>query len=90
MLIISYDITNDKLRTKFSKFLTKFGHRLQFSVYEITNSKRVQDNIVCEIKNTFEKKFSQSDSIVIFNLSENCKVTRFGYAKNDNSDIIIV
>ena len=41
MLIISYDISNDKLRTKFSKFLCKFGYRLQYSVFEIKNSKRI-------------------------------------------------
>jgi len=90
MLIISYDISNDKLRTKFSKFLCKFGYRLQYSVFEIKNSKRILENIVAEIINTFEKKFDQMDSIYIFNLSENCKITKFGYAKNNDSDIIII
>ena len=36
MLVVSYDIKDDKLRTKFSKMLTKNGAvRLQYSVYEI-------------------------------------------------------
>lgn len=90
MLIISYDIKNDKLRTKFSKFLCKFGYRLQYSVFEIKNSRRILDNITREIINTYEKKFDQSDSVYIFNLSENCKITKFGYAKNSDDDIIIV
>ena len=35
MIIISYDISDTKLRTKFSKFLMKSGGiRLQYSVYE--------------------------------------------------------
>ena len=51
MVIVSYDISDDKLRTKFSKYLSKFGHRLQYSVFEIDNSNRILDNIVTDIKN---------------------------------------
>ena len=29
MIIISYDISNDKLRTKFAKYLSRFGHRIK-------------------------------------------------------------
>lgn len=90
MIIISYDISNDKLRTKFTKFIQKYGYRLQFSVFEITNSKRMLKNIMCEITNNFEKRFSQNDSIIIIETSETCKITKWGYAKNDNSDIIVV
>lgn len=90
MLIISYDIADDKLRTKFSKFLSKFGGRLQYSVFEIRNSERVLDNITTQIAIYFEKKFSQSDSVMIFDLSKQCKITRFGYAKNSETDLVIV
>lgn len=41
MIIVSYDISNDKRRTKFSKYLMKFGHRIQYSVFEIDNSDRI-------------------------------------------------
>jgi CRISPR-associated protein Cas2 len=41
MLIVSYDISNDKIRTRFAKFLSKFGYRLQYSIFEIKNSKRI-------------------------------------------------
>lgn len=90
MIIISYDISNDKLRTKFTKFIQKYGYRLQFSVFEIINSKRMLKNIMCEITNNFEKRFSQNDSVIIIETSETCKITKWGYAKNDNSDIIVV
>lgn len=43
-----------------------------------------------EITNIFEKKFEQTDSVIIIETSENCKITKCGYAKNDNSDIIVV
>ena len=90
MIIVSYDISNDKLRTKFSKYLSRFGYRLQYSVFEITNSERLLDNIEADIKNKFEKSFSQSDSIMIFRMSKTCKVSRYGYAKNDEKSTIIV
>lgn len=90
MIIVSYDIGDDKLRTKFSKFLTKFGHRIQYSVYEIDHSERMLNNIANEIKNHFEKKFSQADSVYIFIMSSSCKTIRYGYAKNEESDLKII
>ena len=90
MILISYDISDDKLRNRFSKFIKKFGIRIQYSVFEITNSKRMLNNIMCEIKNNFETEFEQTDSVIIIETSENCKITRFGYAKNEESDIIVV
>lgn len=90
MILISYDISDDKLRTKFSKFIKKFGHRVQYSVYEIRNSERILENIEIQIKNKFEKMFDQNDSILIFRMSKQCKITRYGYAKNDDKDVLIV
>ena len=90
MLIISYDIADDKLRTRFSKYLSKFGGRLQYSVFEIRNSDRVLENITTQITHYFEKKLSQRDSVIIFEMSKQCKITRFGYAKNDETDLVIV
>lgn len=90
MIIVSYDISDDKLRTKFAKYLLKFGHRLQYSVFEIDNSRRILDNIISDLKNEFEKRFTQSDSVIIFKMSSSCEVLRFGYARNDESDFMII
>ena len=90
MVIVSYDISNDKLRTKFAKYLSRFGHRLQYSVFEIDNSENIVNNIVNDLKNKYEKSFSQEDSVIIFKLSSSCEVLRFGYAKNDEKDFIII
>ena len=90
MIVVSYDISNDKLRTRFSKYLSKFGHRLQYSVFEIDNSPRIIDNIVSDLKNKFEKSFSQSDSVMIFKMSPSCEILRFGYAKNEEDDFFII
>ncbi|EQA36612.1 CRISPR-associated endonuclease Cas2 [Leptospira inadai serovar Lyme str. 10] len=90
MLLISYDISDTKLRTRFAKFLKKFGERLQYSVFEIRNSERVLINIETQIKQYFEKKFSQNDSIIIFHMSAHCKITRYGFAKNQETDLLIL
>ena len=44
----------------------------------------------CTYKNNIEKYFSQEDSIYIFRLSKNCKVTKYGYAKNEDRDFFII
>ncbi len=90
MLIISYDISDNKNRTKFSKFLSKYGMRLQYSVFQIRNSPTLLKNITYTIENTFKKYFTESDSVVIFQLSEICKITRYGYTAHNDSDIMIV
>lgn len=90
MLLISYDISNDKVRTKFSKFLSKFGFRLQYSVFEIKNSENILKNIENEIKNVYMKSFTEEDSVIIFSLSATCKKTCYGYAKNEEKDVFLI
>ena len=90
MIIISYDIKSNKLRARFAKFIKKYGHRLQYSVFEIDNSPKIIDNIACEITNVFEQSFEQTDSVMIIETSKNCKITKWGYAKNDDSTVIVV
>ena len=91
MILVSYDITSNKVRSRFSKFLNKFGRRLQYSVYEIRNSSRVLQNIIDVIELEYRKKFAGSDSIVIFPICEGDKkkVLRYGYAKNEEKDVVI-
>ncbi len=91
MIIISYDFEDNKKRAKFSKFLKKYGRKIQYSVYEIKNSPRVLKNILIEIKLKYEKEFSGSDSILIFNICEGCqkKIERYGYAKNEDEEIVV-
>lgn len=85
MIIISYDISDDKKRAKFSKYLSRFGHRIQYSVFEIDNSERILNNIMADIEGRFMKQFGQADSVYVFNLSSSCKIKRYGYAQNEES-----
>lgn len=90
MIIISYDISNNKLRTKFAKYLSKFGFRLQYSIFQINVSERMLNLIEADIKNKFESKFEQTDSVIIFRLSNTCKITKYGYAVNDDDDMLLI
>ena len=90
MIIISYDISDTKKRTQFSKFIKKFGHRLQYSVYEINNSEKILNNIIAEINNNFMHRFDQEDSVYIFRMSKSCEIQKFGYAKNEDEALIIL
>ena len=89
MIIISYDIKNSKKRSRFAKYIKKFGHRLQYSVYMIDNGERVLNNIITDIRNVWEKEFDQSDSVYIFHMSASCRVEKYGYASNEDLDLLI-
>lgn len=88
MLVISYDIANDKLRSRFSKMLTKNGAiRLQLSVYEVNNSKRMLDNIIVSIESSFRTKFSGEDSVIIFDVNSE-KMIKYGNAIHRDKEIV--
>ncbi len=91
MLLVSYDFANDKTRAKFSKFLKKFGRKLQYSVYEIKNSPRVLNKILNEIELSYKKYFKGTDSILIFRNCKQCDkgIIRYGSAEYEESDVVV-
>ncbi len=92
MLLVTYDISSDKVRTRFSNFLKKFGYRLQYSVYQIKHSEKILNNIIVEIQKRYEKEFTKADSVILFKIPENshAKTIKFGYAKDMDSDILFL
>ena len=56
MIVVSYDIANNKKRTRFAKYLTRFGHRIQYSVFEIDNSQKILHNIIVDLNNNYNHK----------------------------------
>ena len=90
MILISYDITDDKLRSDFSKFIEQYGERIQYSVYRIKNSKRIISNIMLEIDLRFETRFEKTDSIYIFTLCSRCEnnVVKYGKAVYEDEEVV--
>ena len=90
MIIISYDLSDQKLRTKFSKFLMKSGGiRLQYSVYEFNNTNRMIENLKEKIRNKFCPLFCQDDSVVVFSAA-NDKVEKYGNAIYRDKDLVVL
>ena len=88
MLVISYDIKDDKVRTKFSKMLTRNGAiHLQYSVYEINNTERVMKNLLVLIEDKFSKEFGGDDSVIIFDVSS-VKLKKYGNAIHRDQDVV--
>ena len=87
MIIVSYDITDDKLRVNFAKMLRSNGAvRLQFSVYELNNTKRIVDNLVEKIEE-YSKRFTFDDSVILFDVSSD-KVTKYGSSIHRDKSIV--
>lgn len=88
MIVVSYDIKDDKVRTQFSKLLQKSGAiRLQYSVYEVVNTKRVFDNMLILIEDYVSKHLTGADSIIVFDVS-NMKLRKYGNAIHRDKDIV--
>ena len=90
MVLVSYDISDDKKRARFNKYIRRFGHRLQYSLYEIDNSEKILSNIICDIDNHYKKEFDENDSVYIIKLSETCTMQKFGYASHEDDPLLIV
>jgi CRISPR-associated protein Cas2 len=90
MLVVSYDISNDKLRTRFSKTLESSGGiRLQMSVFEFNNTNRILENLKIKIEADFSKKFKGGDSVFIFE-TDSAKAIKYGNAIHRDKDLVIL
>ncbi|KGM93040.1 CRISPR-associated endonuclease Cas2 (plasmid) [Clostridium botulinum] len=70
MYLVSYDIVNDKKRTKLHKLLKNYGVRNQFSVFECNLDDKKYVELVYKINNI---KVEAGDSIMIYPLCYSCK-----------------
>ncbi len=91
MLYVSYDFSDNKVRAKFSKFLQKYGRRVQYSLFLIHNSQRVLQNILTEIELKYKDKFTGADSIIIVPVTpaDESKIIKYGYAENEDKEVLI-
>ncbi|WKZ27755.1 MAG: CRISPR-associated endonuclease Cas2 [Candidatus Dojkabacteria bacterium] len=90
MILVTYDIADNKRRTRFSKFLKKFGHALQYSVYEIRNSKRLLRLVIEGIEKKHMTKADLTDHILVMEICEACqkKIRKYGAAHYEEEDVV--
>lgn len=75
------------MRSNFSKMLKENGAvRLQYSVYEVRNTKRIMDNLVAKIE-TYSKHFTADDCVVIFDVDMN-KMSKYGNAIHRDKPVV--
>jgi len=90
MLIVSYDFSNDKVRSEFAKFLKQYGYKLQYSVFQIRNSQRILKMILNEIELRYKKKIKSTDSVLVFQVCSGCKKKIIKYGMDENLDNSVV
>ena len=81
--IVTYDISNDKRRTKVSDLLEAYGVRVNYSVFEIelNETKRNQLLYEIELKKLINKKY---DSLRFYHVCENCLLKSFEVANRED------
>jgi len=78
--VVTYDISNDKRRTKLSTLLEKYGLRVNYSVYECELNQTKFDKLLYEIelKKLINKKY---DSLRFYYIHEKAMSRSFEFAK---------
>lgn len=87
MLLVSYDISDNKVRSRFAKLLEQFGARVQYSVFEIRNSERLLELLKAEIEGHFSKLFSGGDNVRIYKVSLD-KTISYGNALHRENPVL--
>ena len=91
LILVSYDIPNDRRRTKIAKTLRDYGERVQYSVFECNLTKKQLQTMVSELKKLVN---TDKDSVRIYPLRADsaAQIQVLGIAKlpADDPDIYIV
>jgi len=86
--VISYDIKNDKKRTKVCNALKDFGNHVQYSVFECELKEKDYSKMLSKILPLIDKN---NDSLRIYSLCGACKkkITVYGVNNVLEEDILI-
>ncbi len=81
MITVSYDIVDDKQRTRLAKKLLNFGQRVQYSVFECNLTKKQIAEMKKQILPLLNK---DQDSLRIYRLCDTCRkqIESFGIKKS--------
>jgi CRISPR-associated protein Cas2 len=79
-ILVSYDIPDNKRRTKLAKILEDYGQRVQYSVFECDLTAKQQAKLLKELKAVMVE---QEDSIRVYRLCAECvkEIKALGQAK---------
>jgi len=89
-VVVTYDIVDDRKRTRLAKTLTSYGNRVQKSVFEC----QIDDRQYLRMKGQIEKQIDpEEDSVRYYFLcgrcSGNIRVSGLGTVREDENVIIV-
>lgn len=81
MITVSYDIVDDKRRTRLAKKMLNFGQRVQYSVFECNLTKQQFAEMKKQILPLLDH---QEDSLRIYRICDSCRkqIQSFGIRKS--------
>jgi CRISPR-associated protein Cas2 len=68
--LVSYDIPDDRRRTRLAKIIKDFGDRVQYSVFECNLDGNLLDAMIARIEKTIDQK---EDSVRIYTICSSCE-----------------
>lgn len=86
IVLIIYDISNNKHRNKIAKYLSTFGHRVQNSCFEAKINKKQYDKLLRGI----EKRLYKDDNIRIYRLKSYEEIKTYGVKDYDKEEDVII
>ena len=86
LILIIYDMPDNKRRTRFFKFLQRYGFSVQKSAFEARLTKKKYQRLLEEIP----KSISSDDNVRVYKLKGYGEVTTFGKGTQVNEEIIII
>lgn len=88
-VLIIYDITDNRKRIKFAKFLQGYGFRVQKSAFEAVITKKKYGELLKAIPSFIAEK--ENDSIKVYKIIGKGQVTSFGKTdENTVEDVIVI
>ena len=81
MITVSYDIVDDKRRTRLAKKLLNFGQRVQYSVFECNLTKKQITEMKKQLLPLIDR---EKDSLRFYRICDSCRkqVESFGIKKS--------
>lgn len=81
--LLSYDVVNDKRRTKLAKYLQNYGQRVQYSVFEIFEEEDDLKVLFTELQKFINP---EEDSLRMYTLCQGCRKKIMTTGKENKND----
>lgn len=86
LVLVIYDITDNKRRYKFVRFIERYGQRVQKSAFELILDSRQYRKLLKEITAVIDPQ----DNIRVYKLPLSGEVTAWGGKFTDEEEVIII